>query len=43
MGTMVTTGNLSRGLWPGVNAFFGANHPQYVGEFEQIFEKYCRK
>lgn len=37
---IISTGSISKALWPGVNAWFGLGYKDYAPEFAEIFDKY---
>jgi hypothetical protein len=39
----ITTGSFQKALWPGVNAWFGAEYDQYPVEWDKLFEKHTSR
>jgi len=38
--SVITTGNFTKALWPGVNAWYGKAYDEYPKEFEALFDMY---
>lgn len=38
MGTPINTGSFAKALWPGINAWYGAEYARYPEEYSKLFE-----